>query len=400
MAQSILQGHYFDSSTDNSPYEYFHTPGYPSFVAVLLFISGGSFFTVTLVQIILVFAIAIMTMLLGQVLISKQIGQWASILFLANPLVPSIALYVLTDTVFMFLLTAGFCSLVFLVPRRPLWGILSAGLIFGAAVYVRPIGSIAFPIFIALLFALPLSWYKKFALSIGMLAIIVTLMLPWMIRNKIDSGVFSFSSLFSLNMAFYEIPHYWTWHGTMTLSQAIQKVAQESGVPEDGNAAGYPTNWYNLASSPAINHFVIQAVLQSPFSYGVWHLYNSVGGFFLNPAINPPNQQINLKQLLARGRFDIFFRSVITPWWLLLERIGIAFGLLFVAFGIWNMRYKPFAWAFLFVIFYFSILGGSAAESRLRLPVEPLISILLVSGAVYLLERIFTKALKPHLEEN
>jgi len=47
-------------------YEYFHTPGYPAFAAAILFITGGSFFAVTFVQILLVFCIALMTLVLGR----------------------------------------------------------------------------------------------------------------------------------------------------------------------------------------------------------------------------------------------------------------------------------------------------------------------------------------------
>lgn len=382
-AQSLLQGRF---TNPGEVYEYFHTPGYPAFAAVLLFISGDSFFAVTFAQILLVFATAFMTCALGARLASERVGLWASLLFLANPLVPSIALYVLTDVLFMFLLTLGILLLVTLFEKRPLWSALWAGIVFAAAVYVRPVGSIAIPIFVAPLVALAAPFKKKLLYGAGMLAIIGILILPWMIRNKIHSGVFSFSSLFALNMAYYEIPHYWAWDGAMTVDEGIQKVAQESGVPEGLNQNGYPANWYNLASSPALDRYVIGVVLQSPVRYGLWHLYNSIGGFFLNPAINPPGQNVNLKQLLAHGHFGAFLRAVMTPWWLLLERLGIALGLFLMAIGMWALRRKPLAWAFLFIILYLSALGGSAAESRLRLPVEPLISIIMVAGIGALLK--------------
>ena len=382
LSQGLLQGHFAEVGEE---YEYFHTPGYPAFVVAILFATGGSFFAVTFVQILLVFAIALMTYVLGARLLSPHVGQWASLLFLVNPLVPSIALYVLTDILFTFLLTLGFLLLVVVLPKRTTTATILAGIVFAAAIYVRPIGTIAFPIFIAPVFAAAIPWRKKLLCTVGILVIILVLMVPWMLRNKEHSGVFSFSSLFSLNMAYYEIPHYFSWYQGIGLTEAIQKVEQGSGVPEGSDINGYPANWYNLASAPLLDRYIYAIVFVHPIRYAIWHLYNS-SAFFVNPAINPPHQSVNLKLLLAQGHIKAFAQGVLTPWWLALERTGIALGLLLLATGVWRLRRQPLAWAFLFIILYLGALGGSAAESRLRLPVEPLISIFIITGMIACVE--------------
>jgi 4-amino-4-deoxy-L-arabinose transferase-like glycosyltransferase len=294
-------------------HEYFHTPGYPIFAAVILWIFGGSFFAVTLAQILLVFATSVMILPIGKRLASEKTGQWASILFLMNPLVPSIVFYILTDVLFMFLLTLGFLLVLMRAKRLPFQTAILAGICFAAAIYVRPTGFIAFPIFLAPLFTLALPLRRKVLAGFLMLVVTVLLLVPWMLRNKIDSGVFSFSSLVPLDMAYYNLPHFWADTKGIPLDQGIAKVAQESGVPEGLDANGYPENWYNLTSSPALVHYEEEILLGSPISYTVWHLYNSLG-FFLNPSISPTHSSsVNLKLLLRKGYFAEFFGVVITP---------------------------------------------------------------------------------------
>ncbi len=388
LSTSLLQGHFNDGQGEQ--YEYFHTPGYPAFAAAIRFFTGGSFFAVTLAQILLAFATGLLTYVLGAQLLSPQAGRWASLLFLANPLVPYIVMIVGTDMLFTFLLTLAFVLLVKVFPTRPLAGAITAAVVFAAAVYVRPVGFIALPIFVAPLLAAAVPFKQKLLYGVGMLAIIAVLLLPWMLRNKADSGVLSFSSLFSLNMAYYEIPHYLSWHNNITIADGIQQVARESGVPEGIDANGYPANWYNLAYTPALDKYIYATVLAHPVQYAFFHLYNSTG-FFLNPAINPPHQTANLKQLLTQHRFAEFARAAVTPWWLVLERVGIVIALLCIVVGFWSCRRKPLAWAFLFIILYFAALGGVSAASRLRLPVEPLLSLFIVAGLAVLQRKIWKR---------
>jgi len=396
LTESILHGSFYDQNIDNTPHDYFHTPGYPAFAAAILLMGGGSFFAVTFVQILLVFATALMTAALGARLVSARAGQWASLLFLCNPVVPYNALYVLTDVLFMFLLTLGFLTLVFRFERRPVWAALAAGIIFAAAIYVRPVGFIGVPIFLALIAALRVSWRKKVIAGTAMLAVIGLLLLPWMLRNRAESGVFAFSSLVPFDMAYVNLPHFWADTQGLPLEDGYARVEQQSGVPEGQDANGRPLNWYNLASSPALEHYELGVILHAPVRYGVWHLFSSTG-FFLNPAINPPEQHINLKQALVHGQFKTALEAVATPWWFLLERVGIGLGLLFIAAGAWALRRKPLMWAFLFIIVYLAALGGPSAQARYRLPVEPLIAVIMTAGIAAALRATgVTKAPAPH----
>jgi 4-amino-4-deoxy-L-arabinose transferase-like glycosyltransferase len=387
LAQNLLHGRFVDN-TMSEQYEYFHTPGYPVFAAVILFVTGGSFFAVTFAQLLLVFATALLLCVLGTAVASHTVGPWASLLFLCNPLVPNIVFIVGTDTLFTFLLTLAFTLLVIQFSAKPFATAVIVGIVFAAAVYVRPVGFLAIPIFIAPLVATNVQWKQKILYGAVMLLILGALLVPWMLRNKAHSGVFSFSSLFALNMAYYEIPHYLSWHSG-TIADGVATVQKESGVPEGIDFSGYPTNWYNLMYTPPLDTYIYATVFAHPISYAVFHLYNSTG-FFLNPAVNPSHQSINLKQLLAQRRYAELFRAALSPWWLALERIGIFMGLLLLATGFWILRRKSQAWVFAFIILYMAALGGVSAASRLRLPVEPLISIF-ITASIYAAYGMVTK---------
>lgn len=394
LAQSILQGRFAEP---DEQYEYFHTPGYPAFAAVLLFVSGGSFFAVTFVQVLLVFAVALMTAVLGVRLASPRIGYWASILFLANPIVPYNTFYVLTDILFTFLLTFGFLLVILFFRRYP-WRIaFGVGIIFAAAVYVRPVGFLALPIFLAPLAALEVPWKKKILCGALIVAVIGVLVLPWMLRNKTTSGVFAFSSLVPFNMSYYSIPHFWLDTQNLSLEKGIARVEQESGAPAGFDARGYPANWYNLSSSPKLSAFYQSVVFASPLKYAAWHLYYSTA-FFISPAISPPDLSQNIKGLLLKRQISAAFQAITAPWWFFAERMLLLGGLVLLCIGVLHLRRNWLALVFFLVILYFAALGGPSTAARYRLPLEPLLSIFMVTGAAAVLvrTRLITKEPMQH----
>lgn len=381
LSDSLLYRNRF--AEQGQAYETFLTPGYPVFVSVIRFLAGGSFFAVTFAQILLVFAISLMTRKLGTKLVSERAGNWASLFLLANPLVPSIAFYILTDTLFAFLLTLGFLLIVTELEKRPYRMALIIGLVFAVAAYVRPVGFVAYPIFIAPLLVTKIEWRKKIALACIVLGTVTILLVPWMLRNKEHTGVFGFSSLVELNFSYYTIPHFWNWREGLSLEDGLTRVEQESGVSRQIDARGYPAGWYDLTNSPALGHYIKHVILSQPVTFVSWYLYNSTG-FFLNPAINPPHQSQNLKQLVASGQWGAFITAFLNPWWLFVERVGILCAILLAALGFWHNRRNLYAWAFAFVIIYLAALGGVAAQARYRLPVEPLLALFIVSGIITL----------------
>jgi hypothetical protein len=189
-------------------------------------------------------------------------------------------------------------------------------------------------------------------------------------------------------MAYFYIPHFWDDTTGLPFGQGITKIEQESGVPlgkMDGPCI-YPDNWINLTNSPALNRIVVKALLASPVSYAKWHLYNSLG-FFINPAVGTPNPSINLKLQLAHGRVMEVLRDISTPWWFFLERLSLLLGFIFASIGVWKLRKEKLTWVFVFIILYVAALGGASSQARYRLPVEPFLSIFIVTGISLILEK-------------
>jgi hypothetical protein len=136
-----------------------------------------------------------------------------------------------------------------------------------------------------------------------------------------------------------------------------------------------------------------KVLLASPLSYASWHLYNSIG-FFINPAIETNDPRINLKLLVARGHLVQALQVVASPWWLLVERLSILLGLLLGIIGVWALRKEPLVWSFVFIILYLAALGGPSSQARYRLPVEPILSIFMVTGIFFVLKIVRTFNLK------
>ncbi len=379
LAHSILQGHFAERAGE---YEYFHTPGYPAFVAVILFLTG-SYFVATFIQVLLVFAIALMTYILGTQLASPSVGRWASLLFLVNPLTPTNALWIATDTLFTFLLILGFTLVCTQFKTRPLITTLVTAALFAAAIYVRPVGFIAYPILVAPMFALAYPWRKKIGYAALMLCVITLLLVPWLIRNYSHSGVFSFTSLVAFNMTYYSIPHYWLDTEHLRLEDGIARAENESGVKSGIAEYGYPATWYDLKSSPKLSAFYQKVVFAAPVNYVVWHLYYSTG-FFFAPPLTPPSLSLNIKALIAKRDFATAIYAITHPLWFFAERIAMLAGLLLLVLGAWSMRRNWLAMAFVLVILYLAALGGPSTAARYRIPVEPFLSVFMVVGGVYL----------------
>ena len=119
---------------------------------------GNSYFVVTLAQIFLVFSSVIIIRRLGALFHSHKVGEVASTIFLLNPLVLTLSLIILTDILFLFLFLFGF-YLAF-SSHYSKSKIIFTSIIFALAIYVRPMGVFALPIFVAPFLASKL--YKTF----------------------------------------------------------------------------------------------------------------------------------------------------------------------------------------------------------------------------------------------
>jgi 4-amino-4-deoxy-L-arabinose transferase-like glycosyltransferase len=390
LASSMLHGYF---ALPGEAYEYFRSPGYPGFIAAVEFF-GGSYFVVTFLQILMAFATALMIRALGTKYLDARIGIVASLLFLLNPIVISLTLQIMSDLVFTFLLLLGVTIILFFVQKEKdahtqISAVILAALVFAAATYVRPAGLVTLPLFIAPILVASLSVTRKFWYAVLLAGVFLLALLPWMIRNYDHSGVFSFSSLAAYNLTFYNVPMFEaaTQHDSLLSEEA--KIATTLGVPI--------SEWGNLSESPTLEKYDKSILLKSPVQYAAYHLFESTG-FFVNSGLGPflsfmsvpfhyslpPTSKLNLKDLLLQGKITLFVQTVISPWWLFVERIFLAIGGVLAIFGVFVKRREPFVWLAAFIILYFAALAGPVAEARYRLPAEPFLATLIASGLIAL----------------
>jgi len=394
LSDSILHHGTF-TGANGSP-ETFRTPGYPVFVAAVRAVGGGSFFAVTFVQIILVFLIALLIERIGRRLLPGMAGPIAATAFLLSPLTMTMPFYVLSDTLFAFLYALFFYISVDRLEKRFWPYTIVAGIICGVAIYVRPMGIFAVPVFLAPLIVARLPARKIIVAAVSVSVIAALLILPWMERNREETGVFSFSSLAPYNLA-YNISMFNAFRNGTSSGSERTKIAETIGLPE--------SSWQDLANSSVLNSYEIGFFKANLFQYGKYHLITSMPFFFsseieLYRAMNADAfdyqfaQAPNVINKLASGHIGSFLQAIVNPWWKFAERLFWSAIWLAAAYGLWEMRHSRLAWAMAFFIIYLALMTGPIANVRYRLPAEPFIFLLASVGAIFLCEKLRDKTRK------
>lgn len=272
LSQSIINDHSF---VLNGSTETMLTPGYPFFVAVLRVLSG-SYFGVTLIQILLVFGSAIILRRIGQLFMSKQAGEIAAIFLIANPVTLALSLAILSDIFFLFLFICGFYLALSSVKDGIVSRVAIISLLFGAAIYVRPMGVLAFSIFIAPFLASGLLLREKIK-SIGLMVIlIITALSPWIIRNYAITGVTDFSSFQASNLSEFAVPMFLSYLNGTTVAQERESFALKTGIPM--------SSWHDLRFSGVLNKASEKILLEHPFEY-LWYQTSSSLPFLFSSSI-------------------------------------------------------------------------------------------------------------------
>jgi 4-amino-4-deoxy-L-arabinose transferase-like glycosyltransferase len=391
LSDSILHHGTF-TNADGSP-NTFRTPGYPVFAAAVRAVGGGSFFAVTFVQIVLVFLIALLTERIGRRLFPGLAGPITATAFLLSPLTMTLPFYILSDPLFAFLYALFFYISIYRLEKRFWPYTIAAGIICGVAIYVRPMGIFAIPIFLAPLIATRLPVRKIIVAAVSVSVIAALLILPWMERNREETGVFSFSSLAPYNLA-YNISMFNAFLNKTSSGSERTKIAETIGLPE--------SSWQDLANSSILNSYEIGFFKANLFQYGKYHLITVMPFFFsseieLYRSMNADafgyqfDQAPNVINKLASGHIGSFLEAIVNPWWKFAERLFWSAIWLIAAYGLWKMRRNRLAWAMAFIIMYLALMTGPIANVRYRLPAEPFIFLLASVGAIYLCEKLCYK---------
>jgi len=161
----------------------FVVPLYPFFLTGIFGLFGENLLAVQLVQMLLSALTVVLVYLIARRLFDPSAGVIAALIAAVHPWLIFWSGYVLTETLFVFLLTAAILAYVYLVKKPSLWKALGSGILLGLSALCRPVGlQVALALIFVWLLLAPKSSRRWPVL--GILLVSMSLILsPWIIRN-------------------------------------------------------------------------------------------------------------------------------------------------------------------------------------------------------------------------
>ncbi len=238
LALNLLHEHRFsmDYPRPGQP-EFFRTPGYPLFLALLYGVLGTGTRRVMGVQVLLSALVPVLAYALFRRRLDEpraRAGAWVL------ALMPEAALFaslLLSDTLYQ-ALGVGALALLLASRASPV-RVAGAFAVLAAATYVRPAGVILVPVFAGwLLGTAPGPWRRRFVLAgLGLLVYGLALA-PWLLRNHRLSGRWLLSTAGEMNLVFSDTPFYLAHQqgrppGAAAQAEHWTRLKQQTGWPEE-----------------------------------------------------------------------------------------------------------------------------------------------------------------------
>ncbi len=391
ISESIING---NGLSQNGRIETLRGFAYPLFAAIIKTL-GHSYFAVTLVQIILVFASAFIIRRIGIVFSGRKVGEVAATLFLLNPVSMTLALFILTDVLFLFLFVLGFYLAVTIDQKKPFRRIFIVSIIFALAIYTRGMGIFALPIFMAPVLAAKVPFKLQAKLGGFIAVFIIFSTIPAIVRNYVRTGIPAFNGFESTNLSWIVPKFLANANGTKEVDETIN-FQKATGVPD---SSWQDLSAYDLRYSSQISKAGEKIILERPFSYLKFHIVTSIpflfpsSILFMRDAYDSANAvkrpfKYGVINALAKGDWKSFYDGVLEVWWKFAERVLWLFGLILGVVAAWKDRRNPLVWVFVFVSAYFMLLSGPAAGPRLSFQAWPYMFLLFASGGICVLQRL------------
>jgi 4-amino-4-deoxy-L-arabinose transferase-like glycosyltransferase len=187
LADNLLNGTGYRYSADDLPTAK-RTPGYPLFLASVFKLFGRSFNAVRIAQCVLDVASTYLVFVISILIFgSIPVALLASLAYALYPPAIIDVTYIMTETLYTFLLVA-FTAAGLMAMRRRRYDLYAvSGILFGLATLTRP-GALPLPF---VLLAIAAIWRRDMWRGFLILALAFSVtMLPWGLRNKRNTGKF------------------------------------------------------------------------------------------------------------------------------------------------------------------------------------------------------------------
>lgn len=201
LAVNLLKEHRFYLPDPRPGWQTRRTPGFPLLLAGIYAVTGPSPYRAAAVLVLISLAICAVTYALGTKLFDSRTGLTAGLLMAVSPAGVLYAGLILTDSLHALLVTLSFLSLFSVWKSTSLRTSITAGLVLGTAMLVRPVSQFL-P---AITSALALSLRSGRAVWLWAPVISYALVVPWCIRNYAVAGQFHLSSVGTYNMVSYNL---------------------------------------------------------------------------------------------------------------------------------------------------------------------------------------------------
>ena len=386
LVQNLLTEHRFTMNTQ-APFipETFRTPGYPLFMVIAMLIYK-SYFTVTFLQIIIVWLSSVIIFEIGKRLFNPIVGFIAALCFMLDPTVILYTMVILTDIPFVLLILLTIYTLFFQgdsfdkshIKDRSLYGrALFAGVILGVAVLFRPVAMYLPPILIFFYWfhlrhgqevSNRVHWRRFLLASVCLIIGTTVVVFPWVARNKIEVGIWGISSITAYNLHDFNIPGFLEWKG-MSSSQAEGFMTKKTGVDEVGA--------FLLSNSSRITKVAEGVILSNPIDYLEYHFAEST------PFITSSGLSI-IDKFNTYGFEKTLYSGTIPPGLFLAESVVWVCILAFACLAWFVFRRDYRVSLCMALTLYFWAITGPVAFARYRLPAEPFLLLLGVGGVGWL----------------
>ncbi|MDJ0949919.1 MAG: glycosyltransferase family 39 protein [Alphaproteobacteria bacterium] len=401
-AQALLRHGAFVQLDDPSTLQTFRPPLYPLMLAGLLWLGGGSFLPLVLAQVVLLFLTGWLARAITEDCLPGY-GDLALALVIFNPSALGTAHLVQSDTLYAFLVTATLWML-FSFARRPGWQpALAAGVLFGLACLVRTTGQfllyvwpLAFPILAATV-GQARQWKRQLAAGLASLLVAVLLLLPWMAHNHAAGEGFSLSTArLKSDFLWDQIAYLEKYDRGVSISEAEAAGKQKREIL----ALASPGQWQQLSERQRYEHLVdhgFETFLSYPTRTFAVSFAWAWAQFFAIPGVS---NLTNILALTEAEPFQVFVsegsRTYLEaglaalkqahPAATVLTALGFLYVILLRALGLIGLgamivrRHWPQLLIVVGGIAYFALIHLFVANSRYRLPIEPLLVLLAIYG--------------------
>lgn len=173
------------------------TPTYPVFIAGVYSLFGENPLYIVTLQIILGVGTLFLTYRLGRLLAISPGSSLIAALLLSLSLESLLSpFFILTDTLFTFLLISATCALVAFIHRQRWLWLVWAAILTGMTILCRPVAIAYEAVVILILSIIPYTRFGKRALYsfVHLLLVVILFIAPWVWRNQQVTGMATFTS--------------------------------------------------------------------------------------------------------------------------------------------------------------------------------------------------------------